>query len=207
MRHSTRDGSVADYNLISKGDRRQRHGKNSILSLAEDHLLRVILVFRYGEPRIEEPLALAYRRALSKLEVNEVSSLNHMRRILEEEPPAGDIKSKISTSVRHMPYWLRYRCCADWSMQLLGLKIPSLPKQVIKPAPTKSDRGAWPLPPQRIFEPRPDDDEPYRFVKEPSLKELIRYLTIMKKPEEEWTPREHKFIEAIETRMHLTRWI
>jgi hypothetical protein len=197
MRHSTR-GRIRGrrYNPQSKGDRRQRHGKNSILSLAEDHLLRVILVFRYGEPRIEEPLALAYRRALSKLEVNEVSSLNHMRRILEGEPPAGDIKSKISTSLRQMPYWLRYRCGADLSMQLLGLKIPPLPKEVNKSAA----REAW-------FKPRPDHDEPYRFLKEPSMKELTRYFTIMEKPEDKRTLREHKFIEALVTRMDLIRWI
>jgi hypothetical protein len=38
--------------------------------LAEDHLLRVILVFQYGEPRIDEPLALACERASSTLGPN-----------------------------------------------------------------------------------------------------------------------------------------
>ena len=99
-----------------------------------------------------------------------------------------------------MPYWLRYRCGADLSMQLLGLKIPPLPEEVNKSAATKSDREAW-------FKPRPDYDEPYRFLKEPSMKELTRYITIMEKPEDKRTLREHKFIEALLTRMYLIRWI
>jgi hypothetical protein len=44
------------------GDRRRRDWDDSLPFVAEDHLLRVIIVFRYGEPRIDEPLALAYRR-------------------------------------------------------------------------------------------------------------------------------------------------
>ena len=162
------------------------------------------MAFRYGEPQIEEPLALAYRRALSKLGLNRLSSLNHIRRVLEQEPPAGDIKAKIFKSVRPMPYWLRYRCCVDLSMKLLGLEIPPLPKKAFKSAPTKSDREAWQLPPQSMFKPRSDYDENYRFVNRPSTTELIRFLRILEKPEDHWTWREHKFFEGVLTRI---KWI
>ena len=93
--------------LIAECDRRENNWKKSLPPLAEEHLLRVILVFRYGEPRIDEPLALAYRRALSKLRGDEAASIKHLRGMLEKEPPAGDIKLKISTWVGQMPDWLR----------------------------------------------------------------------------------------------------
>jgi hypothetical protein len=184
--------------VIAERDRSQKDRKNSLRSLAEDHLLRVILVFRYGEPRIEEPLALAYRRALSKLDLNRLSSLNHIRRVLKEEPPAGDINAKISKSVRPMPYWLRHRGGVDLSMKLLGLEIPPLLKKSFKSAATKPDRDAWQLPHQSMFKPRSDYDEKYRFVNRPSTRDLIRYLRILRKPDDQWTWREHKFYEAID---------
>src|SRR5262245_5255019 len=59
--------------VIAEHDRRAKEWMESFPSIAEEHLLRVILVFRYGEPRIDEPLALAYRRALSK--VNDPSKI------------------------------------------------------------------------------------------------------------------------------------
>src|SRR5216684_8950921 len=89
--------------VIAELDRRKKEFADSIPTLAEEHLLRVIIVFRYGEPRIEEPLALACERALSKLDRDKALSIGHWRRILEEEPPAGDIKVKISTWVGQMP--------------------------------------------------------------------------------------------------------
>jgi len=190
--------------VIAEGDRSQKDGKNSLRALVEDHLLRVILVFRYGEPRIEEPLALACRRALSKLGLNRLTSLNHIRRVLKEEPPANDINAKISTSVRPMPYWLRHRGCVDLSMKLLGLEIPPLPKKSFKSAATKPDRDAWQLPHQSMFKPRSDYDEKYRFVNRPSIKDLIRYLRILRKPDDQWTWREHKFYEAIDAVIECT---
>ena len=58
----------ADYaHIIAEYERRKNKWIRSIPSLAVDHLLRIIAVFQYGDPRIDKPLALANRRALSKL--------------------------------------------------------------------------------------------------------------------------------------------
>src|ERR1700694_4905859 len=92
--------------IIAELDRRKSDWAKSVPFFAENHLLRIIAVFQYGEPRIDEALALAYRRALSKLGGSDALALFHLREILEREPPAGDIKSKISTRVRQMPDWL-----------------------------------------------------------------------------------------------------
>jgi hypothetical protein len=201
--------------LIAERNRRKKEWEDSLPPLAEDHLLRVILVFRYGEPRIDEPLALAYRRALSKLksdrtellknsgtfviykgdEDGELSLLNDLRRILEREPPAAeDLKSKISTWVRQMPDWLRYLCLADLSMRLLGLEPPPLSHDMLKLKCAKSDNDAWPSLPEGILVPRPDYGDQFRYIEKMSPEELIVYYTISKKAEQEWTRREHRFM-------------
>jgi hypothetical protein len=205
--------------LIAECDRRQKHWWEKIAPrLAEDHLIRAILVFRYGEPRIDEPLALACGRALSKLKSDggeplEIPTsralltplcgklerkhplfLNYMDTISKSEPPAEDVKSKISTWVRQMPYWLYSFCRTALSMIVLGLDPPAPPdKDVLKLRPTKSDRDTWPWLPQGILEPRPD----YGFIEEMSLEEAITILTIYEKPEEEWTRHERRFIEEM----------
>src|SRR5436190_14066674 len=97
---------------VAKLDRNER----GLPHLAEDHLLRVITVFRYGKPQIDEPLKLAYGRGLAQLAVmarpftgrrvapmTEATALEHLRRILESEQPADEFRSKLSTWVRQMP--------------------------------------------------------------------------------------------------------
>jgi hypothetical protein len=202
--------------IIAELDRRKSEWENSLPSLAEDHLLRIIAVFQYGEPRIDEALALAYRRALSKLDperfrvfgrADEEFALLRMREILEKEPPVGEIKSKICSRIGKVPDWLRYFCGASISTSLLGMEHHPLPQNVFKLKPAKSDRDAWPYLPQGVLEPRGDQSsrELTRFMHEMSLEELISYLDIRRKPEHEWTRHEHRFIEEMHARESSTR--
>jgi hypothetical protein len=210
--------------LIAERDRRQKHWLEEIAPrLAEDHLIRVILVFRDGEPRIDEPLALACERVLSKLksdssepleiptsralllplcgglERNDPLKLKYMDLISKSEPPAEHVKSKIATWVRQMPHWLRHLCFTTLSMTLLGLAPPApADEDALKLQRMKSDWTHWPLLPQGILEPQPDYG---RFVDQMSLKEAITYLTINEKPEKEWTRREHRFTEEMFARV------
>jgi hypothetical protein len=141
--------------LIAERNRREKYWfENVVPPLAEEHLLRVILVFRYGKPRIDEPLALAHQRALSKLGIDEASSVKHVRRILEKESLDDDIKSEFCTWVGQMPDWLRYLCAADISMNVLKLEVPLSPLSLLdKLSLTKSDMDAWPFLPQGMLEP------------------------------------------------------
>jgi hypothetical protein len=141
--------------LIAERNRREKYWLEKVVPpLAEEHLLRVILVFRYGKPRIDEPLALAHERALSKLGIDEASSIKHVRRILEKESPNGDFKSEFCTWVGQMPDWLRYLCVANISMNILKLEVPLPPLSLLhKLSLTTSDMDAWPLLPQGMLEP------------------------------------------------------
>lgn len=198
--------------LIAELDRRQKAYEKSLPSQAENHLLSVIWVFRYGEPRIDEPLALAYDRAMSKAKVNTVglvrfvpdeddedTSLDRMREILEKEPPGGDIRSKISICIRQVPYWLRRLCSTNLSMRLLGLEILPIPED-FKLELSKSDRDAWPSLPQGILEPRRHYGTELRFIEQMSAVELTSFIEIQKKPQDEWTRQELRFIREIRAR-------
>jgi hypothetical protein len=181
--------------VLAELDRRRRNWEDSLRTLAQEHLLRVILVFRYGEPRIDEPLARAYQRALAEINEQEQSCVTGVRRILEQEAPAGDIKSKISTLIRQLPDWLCELCCVDLSIGVLGLEALTISQDIGKLRATKADSDAWPMLPEGMLEPRPDYGE-----REMSLEEAMSFHTIYKKPKEEWTRHEHRFVEEIRAR-------
>jgi hypothetical protein len=196
----------ADYApIIAEYGRRKKQWKESLPSIAEDHLLRVIAVFEFGDPRIDEPLELAYSRALAKLGTHEGVALVRLRENLEREPPAGDIKSKISARLRQLPDWLIYFCSAKVSMDVLGIKRSVVPKKyVLNLKVMKSDRDRWPFLPQGILEPRRDQilgkrfySTLSRFYSTMSSEELWAYIEIHRRPEEEWTRHEHRFVHAM----------
>jgi hypothetical protein len=185
--------------------------KNSLPLLAEDHLVRVITVFRYGKPLIDEPLALAHSRALSSVAADWFAKRSrrierpksvpikklfiYVRELLASEPPACDIKSTISTCVKQMPDWLRYLCNTNFSMSLLELEAAPLSEDVLKLQPKKSDRFEWPFLPRGILEPRSDHVEQLRFVNEMSDEENFSFIRIWQKPEREWTRQERRFVK------------
>jgi len=53
--------------VIAPREQRQRGGNEHLRRLSKQHLLRVIAVHRYGDPKIDEPLERAYARAMLKL--------------------------------------------------------------------------------------------------------------------------------------------
>jgi hypothetical protein len=183
--------------VIAELERRTSDLMRSAPILAEDHLLKVIGVFRYGEPRIEEPLAHASGRALSKLGVDERSLPNHLRAILEREPPAGDIKSKIAAGVRQTPDWLQHLCFTALSMNFIGFKPTQLTEALDRLQPTRSDRYCWPLLPQGILEPVPDLGEQGRFLEGMPVDEIFTFLRIWNTPEHERTRHERRLLREM----------
>jgi hypothetical protein len=194
----------ADYAYtIAEYERRKNEWVKSIPLLAVDHLLRIIAVFQYGDPRIDEPLALANRRALSKLGHVEAVALDRIRGILEGEPPAGDIKSKISARVRQMPDWLLDLCNARLSMGVLGIEAPPVPKSASELKQSRSDREAWPFLPQGVLVPCGKRER--SFLDEMSVEELLLYCDIRRTPEEQRTRHEHRFLDEMHARDPKTR--
>ena len=177
--------------------RKYRDYENSYNVSARDHLLEIIAVCRYGEPRIDEPLADAYKRAKSKFEFNYYALAVSMRLALEKEPPPGDIKTKISTLIQEAPDWLIYFCQANLSMRELGIKPRKIPKSIQKLVPAKSDRFRWPSLPKGVLKSLPDRGEEHLFLDAMSLEELFTFYLTMQTPEEDWTRREHRFVQKM----------
>jgi hypothetical protein len=196
---------------------KQRWYGNYLPDLAEEHLLRVIAVFRFGDPRIDEPLGRAYRRACSHLAerlcleikrfpqyrtkhrgLNEADVFSHLRRLLRSESASGDIKSEFCTCVSRMPDWLRHLCFVEHSMEILGLEATPLSEDMRKLRPNGTDWAAWPRLPEGILEPCPEDGEQRRsFLDEMSPEEQTSFLSIMHKPLHELTRHEHRFVREM----------
>jgi len=195
----------ADHaHTIAEYERRKEEWKESLPSLAVDHLLRIIAVFQYGDPQIDEPLACANRRALSKLGHVEAVALKRIRGVLEGEPPAGDIKSKISARVRQMPDWLLDLCDARISMNVLEIEAPPRPNGASEVRQSKSDGEAWPFLPQGVLVPG-RKREP-SFADEMSFEELLLYRHILRRPEEQRTRHEQRFLDEMHARGPMLRF-
>ena len=181
--------------LIADLDRRKSEWEESLPFLALGHLLRIIAVFQYGQPQIDEPLARAYSRALSKLGGHEAFALLQLRKMLEEDPFDGRSKSKLSNLLQEIPEWLLNFCEAYISMNLLGLEHPQWSESVSELTLAKSDKNAWPYLPQGV----PERRHKGRNLAI-SLEESKNYLDISRKPQEEWTRHERRFIREIRAR-------
>ena len=193
----------ADHaHTIAEYERRKKEWEELRPSLAVDHLLRIIVVFQYGDPRIDEPLALATHRALSKLGCLKAErvALWRVRDILGAEPPAGDIKSKISARVRQMPDWLLCLCLARFSLKVLGIETPPLTKSASELMPSRSDIGAWPFLPRGVLVPRGKHEHERSFLNEMSVEELLLHFEITQRPEQQRTRHERRFLDEVRAR-------
>jgi hypothetical protein len=191
---------------VKELERRKSEWEDLARYWAREHLLKVIALSRYGQPRMDGPLALACRRAWSQLRVDEMFppkireelASYTMREILEKESPTGGIKVTMCTALRQIPDWLLYFCDAHSSMALLGIEWPPYPKDLCKLFMQNSDMHAWPFLPQGVLEPWDQMMvEAFRFMDQMSPEELMFYRAIRMKPEEKWTRHEHRFIRAM----------
>jgi hypothetical protein len=160
--------------IIAELERRIKAWEESMPLLAEEHLLRIIAVFFDGNARIDEPLELAYQRALPQIEGRDKVALFRLLRRLEAEPPAGDIESKISQRLREIPDWLHHLCCTITSTKILGIDFHLPPGGPYKP----TGLSAWPFLPKGIL--IPEDREVPHFLKDMSSEEIERLSKILK---------------------------
>jgi hypothetical protein len=83
-------------------------------------------------------------------------------------------------------------------MNLLGIHRQPLSESVLALKLVKSDESAWPDLPQGVLERRHNQSKRPRFNM--SLDESMHYLDIRRKPEEEWTRHERRFIQEMHSR-------
>ena len=211
IRRLTEDAAPAIAGIA----RRRKYFKSKRYLFVQGHLLALLAIARYGEPRIDEPLNYAYERALAarpKATGNRAPTSAYW-------PLAEDMRLALAKETQHSKYivelveqevpdWLLYYCQAGISFRICNYVPLSPPFTKSRElVPPRGDRFIWPSLPMRKLERCPDGGEDYLFPDEMRIEELLSFCQIMAKPEQKWTRREHQFMRQLFARYpskHLT---
>jgi hypothetical protein len=163
------------------------------------HATKLVTLILHGDPQIDEPLAIAWERALAHLGLSGTpQELLHsrLRAVLEDLPGDTEI-AKFAHIFRSAPSWLLDFCFASIDCLLLGIELP----KSSEPAPQYGHDGhrdawdSWPdLPTGTIGAGRPiPKPNPLRTLR---VEETIELHGLLKRGEENWSRRErHRYNE------------
>src|SRR5438552_4701334 len=168
---------------------------------ALDHATKLVTLILHGDPRIDEPLAIAWQRALTKLGlvgIHQVMLPYRLGDVVAALP--GDTESaKFANVLCSAPRWLRDFCDASLDCFVLGIELP----KSSEPAPEYGRDGlrdsidSWPdLPTGTIGVGRPiPKPNPMRVL---SPEECIDLIAFLKSGEENWSRRDrHRYREIM----------
>jgi hypothetical protein len=200
-------------------EKRRREGERergpevirAYLAAARDHGIRVVTLFLKGDPKIDEPLHIAWRRAHKHFKLvyssdKPVPTEFFYERVLKDLPGLTP-EEKLAGAIEQMPDWLGYFCHTDFTMRMLCLaldgvcldrihRIQNSARQLelnVDQLSSKwkvpiDDCGAWPFLPKGIL-------VPFDEYREASEWELLRACDIMLK--ENWTPDEARQVKEL----------
>jgi hypothetical protein len=157
-----------------------------------------VTLILHGDPQIDEPLAIAWERALGDLGLSGTpQELLHyrLRAVLADLPGDTEI-AKFAHIFRSAPSWLLGFCYAWVDCVLLGIEEPksSEPRPQYGRDGLREANDAWPdLPKGTIGAGRPiPKPNPRR------IKETVDLFGLLKSGEENWSRRErHRYSEII----------
>jgi hypothetical protein len=170
---------------------------------ALDHATKLATLILHGDPKIDEPLAIAWERALGHLGFSGTPQERlpyRLRAVLEDLPGDTEI-AKFAHIFRSAPSWLLRFCTAWIDCFVLGIELPKRSE----PAPAYGRDGvrealdAWPdLPKGTIGAGRPiPKSNPTRTL---SLEETVELRGLLKSGEENWSRRDrHRYSEIMAT--------
>jgi len=189
---------------IAELARHHQNFKTRKVSWAASHLMAIVAIFRYGEPRIDEALNHAYERALKALP-GATGNRSHTRAyaafaydmLLALEKEQCGTCGKLVELVGEVPDWLRYYCQAGVSLRMLGYPAAPFRESMHQLVPPPGDAFIWPSLPMNKLKRCPDGGEGFSFLDQLSFKDLVLFFDIMKKPDDERTRSEHKFVREI----------
>jgi hypothetical protein len=155
---------------------------------ARIHAVRVAAVALYGEPKIDEPLRIAWSRVTEKVhkefaaaaeewwirERGEIPNL-HIRASLCSSlmfcnlPGGGNDNSKFERIFSEAPAWLLKFTAIEWDAKLLGFKLRELVGAPELGRQARLDRNYWPCLPSETIDaggPCSEPDEPWEKIVE-----------------------------------------
>jgi hypothetical protein len=94
---------------------------------ARDHTTKLVTLVLHGDPHIEEPLAVAWRRALDHLGFNGVHQVHlpdRLRAVVLATLPGDTENAKFASVLCSAPSWLLFFCMAWLDRVVLGIDLP-----------------------------------------------------------------------------------
>jgi hypothetical protein len=162
---------------------------------ARDHATRLATLILYGDPKIEEPLANAWHRALSHLGMTHIHDA-HLTSCLSAKViaalPGDSENAKLTRVLSSAAPWLRHFCMAWLDARLLGIDLP----EISEPIPEfgrdgRRDMESWPdLPSGLIAAGQPIPKENPFYVL--SVEECIDLINILRIYEKNWSRRDRR---------------
>jgi hypothetical protein len=162
---------------------------------ARDHATKLVTLILHGDPHIDEPLAIAWNRALGHLGligIPEAELPDRLRTIVVASLPDDTENAKFARVLCSAPSWLLHFCMASLDRFVLGIELP----KNSEPAPECGrdglrDMKSWPdLPTGTIgagrLIPKPN---PLRAL---SLEECVELIGLLKSGEENWSRQDRR---------------
>src|SRR5262249_7480187 len=165
------------------------------------HATKLVTLILHGHPQIDEPLAIAWERALGHLGLSGTRQellYDRLRTVLAELPGDTEI-AKFAHVFRSAPSWLLHFCIVSLDCYLLGIELPksSEPTPAYGRDGLREASGAWPdLPKGTIGAGRPiPKPNPMRAL---SPEETIDLIRLLDSGEEKWSRRDrHRHSEIM----------
>jgi len=170
---------------------------------AWDHLTMVVALVMHGDPRIDEPLEIAWRRALHRLGLNGGPPENlagELRKVLSDQLPVDvdALKEKFVRVLSSAPLWILSFCRCSLDAAILGIRL-KLEGPLPEPGRSEIEYPSWPHLPRGAF----GDGGPLEEVEDLSwlddwgispkaydtldADELIELCNLIEKGEKNWT--------------------
>jgi hypothetical protein len=186
--------------VVAERKRREPEEVAWQLQSARNHATKLVTLILHGDPRIDEPLAIAWQRALTKLGLVDIHQVLLPYRLgdVVAALPGDTENAKFAHVLCSAPRWLLHFCMASLDCFVLGIELP----KSSEPAPECGrdglrDMKSWPdLPTGTIGAGRPiPKPNPMRAL---SPEERIDLIGLLKSGEENWSRRDrHRYREIM----------
>jgi hypothetical protein len=187
----SRNRRLSQLEKLAKAEAKRRD--EWLRQAARDHATRLATLILYGDPKIEEPLAKAWHRALSKLgmtHIHEVHLPDCLRAKVIAALPGDSENGKLARVLGSAAPWLRHFCMASLDAHVLGIDLP----KISEPLPKVGRDGcrameSWPdIPSGTIADGEPIPKEnPFDLL---SVEECIDLINILQSAEDNWSRRD-----------------
>jgi hypothetical protein len=186
--------------VVAERKRREPEEVAWQLQSARNHATKLVTLILHGDPRIDEPLAIAWQRAVTKLGLVDIHQVLLPYRLgdVVAALPGDTENAKFAHVLCSAPRWLLHFCMASLDCFVLGIELP----KSSEPAPECGrdglrDMKSWPdLPTGTIGAGRPiPKPNPMRAL---SPEERIDLIGLLKSGEENWSRRDrHRYREIM----------